>query len=146
MSTIAPTSRPEDRTDTLATLRAIDVDLHHDIASWQAIAPYAPQGLRHRLARPGGPPLARHGFKIIGPRFGAAPRPIDANGRAGHPAGDPAWVKAEYLDRRGVDVAILTGPILSLGVQPNHDMAAAIATGINNWTLATWIRPFRCFK
>jgi len=146
MSTIAPTSRPENRTDTLATLRAIDVDLHHDIASWQDVAPYAPQGLRHRLARPGGPPLARHGFKIIGPRFGEAPCPIDARGKVMNPAADPAWVKAEYLDKRGVDMAILTGPVLSLGVQPNHDMAATIATAVNDWTLETWVRPFSCFK
>jgi uncharacterized protein len=127
-------------------LQAIDVDLHHHIASWQDVAPYAPAGLRHRLARPGGPPLARHGFKIIGPQFGETPRPTDANGKVGHPAADPAWVKTEYLDKRGVDMAILTGPVLSLGVQPNHDMAAAIASAVNDWTLATWVRRFSCFK
>ncbi len=128
------------------TLQTIDADLHHHIANWQEVAPYAPEGLRQRLARPGGPPLARHGFKMIGPRFGDAPRPSDANGKLGHPAADPAWVKAEYIDKRGVDIAILTGPVLSLGVQPNYDMAATIATAINNWTLATWVRPFSCFK
>jgi uncharacterized protein len=146
MATIAPTTRPENRMDIPATLQTIDVDLHHNIVSWQDVAPYAPQGLRHRLARPGGPPLARHGFKIIGPRFGEAPRPIDAHGQVGHPAANPAWVKAEYLDKRGVNIAILTGPVLSLGVQPNHDMAATIATAVNNWTLETWVRPFSCFK
>jgi len=124
-----------------AALRVIDVDLHHQIANWQEVAPYAPDGLRHRIARPGGPPLARHGFKIIGPRFGDAPRATDAQGKPGHPAGDPAWVKAEYLDKRGIDLAILTGSVLSLGVQPNQDMAAAIATGVNNWTLEKWVRP-----
>ena len=146
MSATAPVaSSAVDRANP-AALRVIDVDLHHHIANWQDVAPYAPEGLRHRISRPGGPPLARHGFKIIGPRYGEAPRPTDANGKAGHPAADPAWVKAEYLDKRGVDLAILTGPVLSLGVQPNHDMAAAIATGINNWTLETWVRPYRCFK
>ncbi len=133
-------------TTTTTTLRTIDVDLHHHIANWQDVGPFAPEGLRFRLARPSGPPLARHGFKIIGPRFGDAPQPTDANGKAGHPAADPAWVKAEYLDKRGVDLAILTGPVLSLGVQPNQDMAATIATAVNNWTLATWVRPFSCFK
>jgi uncharacterized protein len=136
----------KDNAESPAALQAIDVDLHQHIANWQDVAPYAPAGLRHRLARPGGPPLARHGFKIIGPRFGEAPCPTDASGKAGHPAADPAWVKAEYLDRRGVDMAILTGPVLSLGVQPNHDMAATIATAVNDWTLDTWVRPFRCFK
>jgi predicted TIM-barrel fold metal-dependent hydrolase len=146
MLNVTPASLAESRENSSVALQAIDVDLHHHIASWQAVAPYAPAGLRHRLARPGGPPLARHGFKIIGPRFGEAPRPTDANGKAGHPAADPAWVKEQYLDKRGVDVAILTGPVLSLGVQPNHDMAATIATAINNWTLETWVRPFSCFK
>jgi uncharacterized protein len=146
MGSILPASLTGDSAEPSATLQAIDVDLHHHIASWQDVAPYAPAGLRHRLARPGGPPLARHGFKIIGPRFGEAPCPTDANGKAGHPAADPAWVKAEYLDKCGVDMAILSGPVLSLGVQPNHDMAATIATAVNNWTLATWVRPFNCFK
>jgi predicted TIM-barrel fold metal-dependent hydrolase len=146
MDIIAPKSPLANGDRTSIALQGIDVDLHHQIASWQDVAPYAPEGLRHRLARPGGPPLARHGFQIIGPSFGEAPRPTDANRKPGHPAVDPAWVKAEYLDKRGVDLAILTGPVLSLGVQPNHDMAATIATAVNNWTLATWIRPFSCFK
>lgn len=127
-------------------LRAIDVDLHHHITRWQEVAPYAPDGLRYRIARPSGPPLARHGFKIIGPRFGNAPRPVDGQGKEGHPASDPKWVKEQFLDPRGIDLAILTGPVLSLGVQPNHDMAASIATAVNNWTLETWVRPYSCYK
>lgn len=127
-------------------VRVIDVDVHHQITNWQALAPFAPEGLRHRIARPSGPPLARHGFKLIGPRFGSAPRPIEGNGTLGQPAADPAWVKTAYLEAYGVDIAILTGPVLSLGVQPNHDMAAAIATAVNSWTLETWVRPYACFK
>ncbi len=89
METSGPASL-ENRMATPPTLLAIDVDLHHQIASWQDVAPYAPAGLRHRLARPGGPPLARHGFKIIGPRFGEAPRPTDASGKAGEPRDRPS--------------------------------------------------------
>src|SRR5205085_2579182 len=106
---------------------------------------YAPAGLRHRVARKGGPPLARHGFKFVGERFGDAPLPPENGGNA-HPAADPRWVKEQYLDRRGVDLAILTGSLTSLGVQPNADMAAAVARGVNDWTLETWVRPFDCFK
>lgn len=146
MASIAPATPGVAAGETPAALQVIDVDLHHQIANWQDVAPYSPEGLRFRIARPGGPPLARHGFKIIGPRFGDAPRPIDANGKPGQPATDPAWVKAEYLDKRGIDLAILTGSVLSLGVQPNQDMAAAIATGVNNWTLEKWVRPYSCFK
>src|SRR3954454_6212056 len=90
-----------------AALQVIDVDLHHQIANWQEVAPYAPDGLRFRIARPGGAPLARNVLRISGPRSGAAPRPIGADGKPGQPAADPAWVKAEYLDKRGIDLAIL---------------------------------------
>src|SRR5947209_16512682 len=79
-------------------LRAIDVDVHPRITDWRQIAPYAPEGLRHRIGRASGPPMARHGFKVIGDPFGDVPRPADEKA---HPAGDPAWVQAEYLDKRG---------------------------------------------
>src|SRR4029079_14268754 len=62
MGTIAPASPVEDHKDTPPTLGVIDVDLHHHIASWQEVAPYAPQGLRHRIARAGGPPPASPGL------------------------------------------------------------------------------------
>nr|MDP9469682.1 hypothetical protein [Chloroflexota bacterium] len=58
-----------------AKLRTIDVDVHNQITDWRAIAPHAPEGLRHRVARQSGPPLARHGFRPVGARFGDAPRP-----------------------------------------------------------------------
>jgi uncharacterized protein len=111
-------------------VRAVDVDVHHQIADWGAVAPYVPAGLRWRIGSKSGPPMARHGFKSVG----ATPGP---------PATD---VKKDYLDSRGVDVAILTGSLLSLGVQPNPDLAAAIARGVNDWTLETWVRPFECYK
>ncbi len=127
-------------------LRAIDVDLHHQIVDWGAVAPHVPQGLRWRVSRTGGPPLARHGFWKVGGKLGDAPLPPTVDGEPPHPAGDPRWVKEQYLDARGVDLAILTGSLLSLGVQPNPDLAAAIARGVNDWTLETWVRPFTCFK
>ncbi len=114
-------------------LRVVDVDVHHQIGDWGAVAPYVPAGLRWRIGRTSGPPLAQHGFKSVG----TTPGP---------PAVDPAVVKREYLERRGVDVAILTGSLLSLGVQPNPDLAAAIARGVNDWTLETWVRPYDCYK
>jgi predicted TIM-barrel fold metal-dependent hydrolase len=120
-------------------IRAIDVDLHHRIGDWSAVAPFVPAGLRHRVTRKGGPPLARHGFKPVGP-------PPEAADAAPRPADDPGTVKQTYLDPRGVDVAILTGTLTSLGVQPNADLAAALTRGVNDWTLETWVRPYDCFK
>jgi uncharacterized protein len=122
-----------DHTLAATRLRAVDVDVHHQIAAWGAVAPYVPAGLRWRIGRKNGPPMAQHGFRSVGALVGP-------------PAIDPAVVKDEYLDPRGVDVAILTGNLLSLGVQPNADLAAAIARGVNDWTLETWIRPFDCYK
>jgi predicted TIM-barrel fold metal-dependent hydrolase len=127
-------------------IRAIDVDLHHQIIDWGAVAPFVDPGLRWRVSRKGGPPLARHGFRKIGAGFGDAPLPPEADGKASHPAADPRWVKERYLDGRGVDLAILTGNHLSLGVQPNADLASAVASGINDWTLDAWVRPFDCYK
>jgi predicted TIM-barrel fold metal-dependent hydrolase len=124
----------------------VDVDVHHQIADWKEIAPFAPEGLRHRVARGGGPPLARHGFWPVGERYGPAPLPPAEGGKQPHPAVDPAWVAEHYLRARGVDLAILTGSQFSLSAQPNPDMAATLATGLNDWTLATWVRPFDCFK
>jgi predicted TIM-barrel fold metal-dependent hydrolase len=115
-------------------LTCVDVDLHHQIADWKVVASYVPEGLRWRVLRPAGPPMARHGYKAVG----IAP----TQGRAT----DPARVKAEYLEPNGIDRAILTGSLLALGVQPNPDLSAAIATGVNDWTLATWVRPYDCYK
>src|SRR5476651_265317 len=106
-----------------ATLRAIDADVHHQIVDWGAVAPHVPAGLRWRVAAKGGPPLARHGFQKVGVGFGDVPMPEAGPGSKPHPAGDPRWVKEQYLDRRGVDFAILTGSLVSLGVQPSLDLA-----------------------
>ncbi len=127
-----------------AALRAIDVDLHHRTSDWTAIAAYAPEGLRHRFGtrKTGGPPMARHGFKKVGVTNDLVSLPPDG----GDPAADPAWVKERYLDARGVDIAVLTGTLFSLGVQPNADVPAAVASAVNDWTLATWVRPFDCYK
>jgi predicted TIM-barrel fold metal-dependent hydrolase len=132
-----PASAMRERTRDPQQLRAIDVDLHHRIPDWGAVAPFVPAGLRHRFTRKGGPPLARHGFEAVGGRD---------SGAAGQQGTDPAAVKETYLDPRGVDTAILTGTLRSLGVQPNADLAAALARGVNDWTLETWVRPVPCFK
>jgi uncharacterized protein len=116
------------------TVRVVDVDLHHQITDWKAVAPFVPEGLRWRVLRPAGPPMARHGYKAVG----VAP----TQGRAA----DPARVREEYIRPNGIDRAILTGSLLALGVQPNPDLSAAIARGVNDWTLATWVRPYDCYK
>src|SRR5688500_5499999 len=123
-------------TGTAVRTSVIDVDLHHRITDWGEIAPFVPEGLRHRFTRRGGPPMARHGFKLVGPSPLAEPPA----------AADPAAVRDTYLKPHGIDLAILTGTIFSLGVQPNADLATALARGVNDWTLATWVHPFDCYR
>src|SRR5262245_12512363 len=130
---LAASTRP-DASASPPALRVVDVDLHHQIPDWRVIAPFVPAGLRWRVSRPAGPPMARHGYKAVGV----------ADRRAA--AIDPAVVQAEYLAPRGVDRAILTGSLLALGVQPGPDLSAALARGFNDWTLETWIRPHACYK
>jgi predicted TIM-barrel fold metal-dependent hydrolase len=123
-------------TGTAVRTSMIDVDLHHRITDWGEIAPFVPEGLRHRFTRRGGPPMARHGFKLVGPSPLAEPPA----------ANDPAAVRDTYLKPHGIELAILTGTIFSLGVQPNADLATALARGVNDWTLATWVHPFDCYR
>ncbi|HLZ08908.1 MAG TPA: amidohydrolase family protein [Chloroflexota bacterium] len=141
-----PPASPAARGRSEAGLSAIDVDLHHQIVDWSEVAPHVPAGLRWRVSAKSGPPLARHGFQKVGAGTGNVPMPAADSGTISHPAGDPRWVKEHYLDRRGVNLAILTGSLFSLGVQPGPDLASAIARGVNDWTLENWVRPFRCFK
>lgn len=142
----ATTQSTRDRSIDPSRLTAIDIDLHHHISDWSEIAPFVPAGLRHRVTRKGGPPMARHGFKQVGVRREDMPIPGNGPDAPAHPAADPAWVRDHYMTERGINVAVLTGNLFSLGVQPGADMAAAVAHGVNDWTLETWIRPFDCFK
>jgi predicted TIM-barrel fold metal-dependent hydrolase len=115
--------------------RVVDADVHHRIGDWSELSEFVPEGLRARLMRKGGPPLARSGFRPGGPTA-----PANASG-----ATSPEAVRDD-LGARGIDVAVLTGAHFELGVQPNPDIASALATGINSWTLERWVRPFSCFR
>lgn len=123
---------------------AVDADVHHHIADWAEVAPYAPPGLRHRFAQRSGPRLARHGYRKIGVGFGPGVE-VPGAGPA-HPAADPEWVRDHYILPRGVERVVLTTPLLSLGSQPDGDLAAAIAQAVNDWTLERWVRPHDCYK
>ncbi len=78
--------------------------------------PYAPAGLRHRLARPGGraagPPRLQDHRPAL--RRGAAPHRVRA-GRRARPRPTQPGLKFEYLDRRGVDRAIWPARCCSWG-------------------------------
>lgn len=124
----APSSSSVDR----SALRAIDCDVHHEFSAWPDVLTFIDPGLQHRLKLGRDRSLARHGFRKVG-----GP-PVPA-------ATDPAQV-AEALSASGIDRAVLVGNTFSLGVQPNMDLAAALARGLNDWTLARWVRPHPMFK
>jgi predicted TIM-barrel fold metal-dependent hydrolase len=119
----APASSNTDR----AALRAIDCDIHHEFENWNEVLPLIDPGLQHRLKLGRDRSLARHGFRRVG--VPGAPK-----------ATDPAQVVAT-LKERGVDRAILVGNTFSLGVQPNMDLASALARALNDWTLQRWLTP-----
>jgi predicted TIM-barrel fold metal-dependent hydrolase len=110
------------------TRERIDVDLHHQVADWSAVAPYVP-----RAALAGGPKVrpGAHGFRSVG-----AP----ARGE-GH---DPAQVKEHYLDARGIDTAIWRQSARAW--RAAQSVGGGDARAINDWTLETWVRPFRCYR
>jgi predicted TIM-barrel fold metal-dependent hydrolase len=110
-----------------SALRAIDCDVHHEFENWNEVLPFVPTGLKHRLTLGRDRSLARHGFRKVG-----APKMPVAN--------KPAEV-VEALQSQGIDRAILVGNTFSLGVQPNMDLAAALARALNDWTLERWVRP-----
>ncbi len=87
--------------------------------------PYVDPGLQHRMKLERERSLARHGFRKVG--------------STARPATDPDKV-VEVLEQRGVDRAVLVGNVFSLGVQPNFDLAAALARGINEATYEIWLR------
>ena len=133
-------SPPKNQAIDRSALRAIDCDLHHAFSDWTVLRPYIDPGLRHRVAGAGGRGLARHGFRSMADPFGSAPVP-----ETGPPNVDPVFVQ-KVLEDRGIDRAILTGSVFSLGVQPNMDLAAAYARAINDWTLERWLLPNNFFK
>lgn len=117
---------------TAVGVRAIDCDVHNDFKDWGEVLPYVDPGLQHRLKLERERSLARHGFRKVG-------------GPKVSPATDPAAAE-RWLEERGVDRAVLVHNVFALGVQPNFDLAAALARAINQWALERWIRPSQRFK
>jgi predicted TIM-barrel fold metal-dependent hydrolase len=63
------------------------------------------------------------------------------------PASDPDQVRAQLLDAHEVDRAILLpGDVLGLGILPDPDLAAAVATATNRWTTEVWLSSDNRFR
>jgi predicted TIM-barrel fold metal-dependent hydrolase len=56
------------------------------------------------------------------------------------PASDPAQVIEQLLDPYGVSRAVLLpGDVLGLGILPDPDLAAAVASAANDWLIDQWL-------
>jgi len=56
------------------------------------------------------------------------------------PASDPKQVIDQLLDPHGIDRAILLpGDVMGLGILPDPDLAAAIASANNDWMIDRWL-------
>jgi predicted TIM-barrel fold metal-dependent hydrolase len=61
-------------------------------------------------------------------------------------AGDPQWVIEQLMTPYGIDIGVLTGSIITAGIQHNYRLLAALFSAYNDWTLHTWVQPHSCFK
>lgn len=109
--------------------RLIDTDVHQSLPD---LTPYLPGHWRDRWRTVG----LGAGTGYVNPR--GVLRRDTVSPRGGGPAGDPAFVVADHLDRYAVDYAVLTGPfVLPLGTDP--DYLNAIAVAVNDATLDQWL-------
>ena len=106
--------------------------------------PYVPAGLRWRIARQGGPPLARHGFKTDRRPFGDATRHRPDG--SPHPAAirrgsrSSIWTRAASTSRSS---PAAPQPRRPAEPGPGRRRSPAAST-TGRWT--TWVRPFDCYK
>src|SRR5919202_304329 len=138
---VASEPRRETVEEQAARLRLIDTDVHNDLPSYDELRPYLPE-VWHPFLAGGGPGFAARYYANTGSgRMDDAVREED-----NLCAGDPDWVVQQLLVKYRIDLGILTGSIIGLGVQHNARFLAALASAYNDWTLEKWVRPYDCFK
>jgi predicted TIM-barrel fold metal-dependent hydrolase len=113
----------------------IDCDVHQSIRDYRELHPYLPAPWRRYVGRGGfGGPSSGY-ISSVG-LFRRDVTPPDG----GEPGTDPAWLRAQLLERYNVRYAILNGGgILGLCALPDADYASAIAAAYNDWLLHTWL-------
>jgi predicted TIM-barrel fold metal-dependent hydrolase len=138
---ITTESRPETLTERAARLRCVDCDVHNDLPSYAELRPFLATEW-HPWLDGGAPGVAARYYANTGSgRMDDAVREEDD-----FCAGEPDWVVQQLMTKYRIDVGILTGSIITLSIQHNYRLWAALASAYNDWTLAKWVRPFSCFK
>jgi uncharacterized protein len=109
--------------------RIIDTDLHHHFSSPSALDQYMPEGV----------PFQYYSSGRSIPHPGAF-RHDAARPEGGTPSSDPAQVVTDHIERYGIDYAVLMpGSLLGLCGLPDADLASAIASATNDWTINEWL-------
>ncbi len=138
---VAIEPRSMTRAERVAALRLIDTDIHNDLPSLQELKPFL-AAQWHPWLENGGPGTAARYYANTGSgRMDDAVREED-----GLAAGDPDWVVQQLMTKYRIDIGVLTGSIIGLGIQHNGRFQAALASAYNDWTLHKWVHPHACYK
>lgn len=71
----------------------------------------------------------------------------DAHAAAGPAGSDPELMREQHIDPYDVEYVVLNATgMLTLGVTPNEDYAAALASAQNDWLVERWLERDDCFK
>jgi uncharacterized protein len=119
----------------------IDCDIHNNIPSPEALAPYLDPPWRDYFER-----FGLRSYRFTGnyyPRVSPAAARTDAwppNGRP--PGADLPFLREQLLDHWGIEYGILN-PLIDDGAtsQQNSEYGAALARAINRWQVADWLDP-----
>src|SRR5215210_290899 len=120
---IAIEHRPTTDTENPTKLRCIDTDIHNDLPSHADLKPFlAPEW--HPWVEHGATPFASRYYANMGSgRMDDAVREED-----GLCAGDPDWVIQQLMTKYRIDIGVLTGSTIGLGIQHDYHIQAAIAS------------------
>ena len=139
---LAPERLPQTREERLNALHAIDTDVHQDLP---------PGGAKNLL-----PYLARTWHPLVESGLGFAARgwhnmgsgrmEDSVNEKDNLCAGDPDWVLDKLMRKYRVDIGILTGTQIGVGIQHNTPFLAALTSAYNDFVRDHWVRPYDCYK
>lgn len=119
----------------------IDCDIHNTIPSLKALFPYLPDYWQDYINESAfvGPDAADYPG---GSRLTAAPDTLPAQGP---PGSDPTLVREQTLDAHALVCGLLT---CNYWVQSVHheDLAASLASAINDWQVDVWLKPEPRFR
>jgi predicted TIM-barrel fold metal-dependent hydrolase len=122
----------------------VDCDVHHQLRSLSDLAPYLSSGWRERVGigreLPG---QAQTRFALpwvhyTNPHGGMRGDAVPPDG--GSAGSDPDFMAEQLFGQHGVSCAVLNGgDMIALGGMAYPDLAAALASAFNEWTIERWI-------